>query len=183
MSACEAVRPSSPGAGSGHHGPTMQNTGRSSCDKEHVFPLFLPDTSVSGCCRESKSVAASIPSHTRGANEGLGVFKGIIPAPKPGLHLGGAVLYKAQRSGIFRAARVVAFQGESVTVAFPRCGVERTVAWNTVVAFTDSQVDQQWKSPEQSAPVAVASVSPEGGGGGGWGGATPRGVRRSPRCG
>jgi hypothetical protein len=78
------------------------------------------------------------------------------------MHIGGAVLYKAQRSGIFRAARVVAITLESVTIAFPRCGVERTVAWSAVVAFDAGQLDQQWKPPELIAPVVSEDVLPDG---------------------
>ena len=45
--------------------------------------------------KESKAIAASIPSRTIGSVTGSALFAGIIPTPRPGLHIGGTVLYKA----------------------------------------------------------------------------------------
>ena len=69
----------------------------------------------------------------------------ITPAPSPGLHVGGDVLYKTQRSGVFRSARIRASRRDSVTVIFPRCNTERTVPWSTVVVFDADKVDQPWR--------------------------------------
>jgi hypothetical protein len=91
--------------------------------------------------REGKAIASSTPSRTICSGSGSALFTGIVPTPIPGLHNGGAVLYKAHRSGVFRPARVIASRRENVTVAFPRCDTERTVAWSTVVVFDANQVD------------------------------------------
>ena len=80
----------------------------------------------------------------------------IIPAPSPGLHVGGDVLYKTQRSGVFRSARIRASRMDSVTVVFQRCNTERTVPWSTVVVFDADKVDQPWRpgGPEPWPPGA-----------------------------
>ena len=85
----------------------------------------------------------------------------ILQAPSPGLHVGGAVLYKAQRSGIFRPARIIASRRDSVTVVFPRCDTERTVPWSTVVVFDAHKVDQPWRPSD--GPGATEMTGPRPG--------------------
>jgi hypothetical protein len=115
---------------------------------------------VFGVCRERKAIVASTPARTMCSGSGSALFTGIVPAPIPGLHIGGAVLYKAQRSGVFRPSRVIASRRESVTISFPRCDTERTVAWSTMVVFDANQVDQPWKPPECHGAMEPTEIRP-----------------------
>jgi hypothetical protein len=115
---------------------------------------------VSGVCRQSKAVASSIRSHICDSVAGSAVYEGIVPTPIPGLYIGGAVLYKAQRSGVFRPARVIASRRESVTVAFPRCDTERTVPWSTVVVFDAHHVDQPWRPSDGPGATEMTGARP-----------------------
>jgi hypothetical protein len=83
-------------------------------DKDTVFFLYSPNISVFGVRREGKAIESPTLSHIMSA-----LFPGVVLAPIPGLHIGGAVLYKAQRSGIFRPARITAGNREGLTASFP----------------------------------------------------------------
>jgi hypothetical protein len=78
------------------------------------------------------------------------------------LHIGGAVLYKAQRSGILRPARVTTGDREGLTVIFPRCNTERTIDWDPVVIFDANRVDQPWRVADGSTMVFSAGSDADG---------------------
>ena len=62
------------------------------------------------------------------------------------------MLYKAQRTGILRRARITAGTLQSVTLVFPRCRAARTVGWEQLVRYDGSKVDQPWRV-DATAPV------------------------------